>query len=56
MFLNCNTDLCMDVKTLLRTDRVTKLGKNWRTTTLSLRASALPQGVTRTFTMGGSLR
>ena len=30
MFLNCNTDLCMDVKTLLRTDRVTKLGKNYR--------------------------
>ena len=30
MFLNCNTDLCMDVKTLLRTDRVTKLGKNYK--------------------------
>ena len=30
MFLLCNTDLCMDVKTLLRTDRVTKLGKNYR--------------------------
>ena len=30
MFLFTNTDLCMDVKTLLRTDRVTKIGKNYR--------------------------
>ena len=30
MFLLCNTDLCMDVKTLLRTDRVTRIGKNYR--------------------------
>ena len=30
MFLICNTDLCMDVKTLLRTDRVTKVGKNYK--------------------------
>ena len=30
MFLLCNTDLCMDVKTLLRTDRVTKVGKNYK--------------------------
>ena len=30
MFLLCNTDLCMDVKTLLRTDKATKRGKNYR--------------------------
>lgn len=26
---NSNTDLCVDVKTILRTDRVTKLGKEY---------------------------
>ena len=26
---NRNTDLCVDVKTILRTDRVTKLGKDY---------------------------
>ena len=30
MFLISNTDLCMDVKTLLRTDRLTRVGKNYR--------------------------
>ena len=30
MFLLCNTDLCVDVKTLLRTDRMTEIGKNYR--------------------------
>lgn len=30
MFLLCNTDLCMDVKTILRTDRVTRIGKNYK--------------------------
>ena len=29
MVLNCNTDLCVDVKTLLRSDRRTKLSKNY---------------------------
>ena len=29
MVLNCNTDLCVDVKTLLRSDRRTRLGKNY---------------------------
>ena len=27
--LNCNTDLCVDVKTFLRSDRRTRLGKNY---------------------------
>ena len=27
--LNGNTDLCVDVKTLLRSDRRTRLGKNY---------------------------
>ena len=28
--LNRNTDLCMDVKTILRNDRVTKIGKDYQ--------------------------